>query len=202
MSKTRLLYIHGLGGTKNGHTSESLRKICNDYNINFYSFDVPFNPYEALETIKTFIKENNINLLMASSLGAFYTLVSSLMLDKDINVIVINPAFYAPKDILDNFGKGKKEYRGIREDGNQYYDLNDEYYESLNEIYNSFQKYLSAEKERTSNWVGYFSDNDEYFSHKEDFSKYSKNIIDIKDKHHIGYDNLKMIIEDYIKRSN
>ena len=205
-NKTRLLYVHGLGGTKNGSTSKNLLKIAKENNIEFFSFDVPFNPYDAINSIEKFIKENNINLLISSSLGAFYSLFVSLKEEfKDLNVIVINPAFHASKDILLNFGKGIKNYRGEREDKIQTYNLNDEYYEALKTIEEELHSVLTFEKENNKkvflNWAGYFSNNDEYFSYKNEFEFYSPNTFNINDTHHINYDNLKQIINDYLSDS-
>ena len=205
-NKTRLLYVHGLGGTKNGSTSKNLLKIAKENNIEFFSFDVPFNPYDAINSIEKFIKENNINLLISSSLGAFYSLFVSLKEEfKDLNVIVINPAFHASKDILLNFGKGIKNYRGEREDKIQTYNLNDEYYEALKTIEEELHSVLTFEKENNKkvflNWAGYFSNNDEYFSYKNEFELHSPNTFNINDTHHINYDNLKQIINDYLSDS-
>ena len=205
-NKTRLLYVHGLGGTRNGSTSKNLLKIAKENDIEFFSFDIPFNPYDAINSIEKFIKENNINLLISSSLGAFYSLFVSLKEEfKDLNVIVINPAFHASKDILLNFGKGIKNYRGEREDKIQTYNLNDEYYEALRTIEEELHSVLTFEKENNRkvflNWAGYFSNNDEYFSYKDEFELYSPNAFSINDTHHINYDNLKQIISDYLSDS-
>ena len=204
--KTRLLYVHGLGRTRNGSTSKNLLKIAKENDIEFFSFDVPFNPYDAINSIEKFIKENNINLLVSSSLGAFYSLFVSLKEEfKDLNVIVINPVFHASKDILLNFGKGIKNYCGEREDKVQTYNLNDEYYEALRTIEEELHSVLTFEKENNRkvflNWAGYFSNNDEYFSYKDEFELYSPNAFRINDTHHINYDNLKQIISDYLSDS-
>ena len=192
----KILYVHGLGGTKNGSTSKNLKEICNKNNIDFYSFDVPFDPIKAVTTIINFIKENNIDAVISSSLGAFYTLNASLRFD-NLKTIVINPAFDVYNDILNNFGKGIKEYRGIREDGIQQYELNDNYYEALLILKKVFDREISNQK--FDNWYGYFSTNDEYFSHKKEFEKFSKNIRVIEDTHHIGYKNLEYIINELLK---
>ena len=46
-----ILYVHGLGGTKNGSTSRNLKELC---------------------------LKNNIDVVISSSLGAFYTLNATL----------------------------------------------------------------------------------------------------------------------------
>lgn len=194
----QLLYVHGLGGTKNGSTSQNLKDICEKNNITFHSFDVPFKPKDAVAKIKDYVKENNIDVVVSSSLGAFYTLASSLefILSKkkkrEVKFIVINPAFDAYNDILNNFGKGNKEYRGIREDGIQTYKLDDDFYKELKDIQKEF--YKKIKNKYFNSWSGYFSTNDEYFSHKADFRKHSLKICTINDTHHIGKKNLEIIV--------
>ena len=104
-----------------------------------------------------------------------------------------------------NFGKGIKNYRGEREDKVQTYNLNDEYYEALKTIEEELHSILTFEKENNQkvflNWAGYFSNNDEYFSYKNEFEPYSPNVFSINDTHHINYDNLKQIISDYLSDS-
>lgn len=190
-----ILYVHGLGGTKNGSTSRNLKELCLKNNINFYSFDVPFEPFKAISEIENQIKKNNIDIVISSSLGAFYTLNATLEI-KNIKTIIINPALDVYNDILNNFGKGEKKYRGVREDRKENYVLDDDFYHLLLILQKQFEKKIKGKT--FTNWIGYFSDNDEYFSHINEFKKYSKNVFKISDTHHINCENLEKIINNLI----
>jgi len=172
--KRNILYIHGYGGTGNSRTAQALKTYLPE---NYHVFEpcFPLDPVEAFELAKKTIKRQRIDMVVASSLGAF----TALQL-RYIPKIVINPCLYPseelPKqtdvseDILLNFRKLEKQI---------------------------FEKIHDSEKSRT---FGVFSSNDELFSYKDEFSKYYPNIQIIEDTHRISVENVEKVIVPEIQR--
>jgi predicted esterase YcpF (UPF0227 family) len=170
----RILYIHGYGGTGNSRTAQALRThLPKNYTV--FSPCFLTNPVEALDLAKETIQAKGVDIVVASSLGAF----TALQL-RDIPKIVINPCLYPskelperreiPKDILLNFAKFEKQI---------------------------FENVSEKDKRQT---FGVFSTNDELFSYKEEFSKHYPNIQIIEDTHRISVENVEKAIVPTILR--
>ncbi len=122
-----------------------------------------------MELAKKAIETKGINIVVASSLGAFIALQLH-----DIPKIVINPCLYpskelpklvdVPKDILLDFVLFEKQ---------------------------TFVNINNKEKTQT---FGVFSTDDELFSYKEEFSKYYPNIQMMEDTHRISVENVEKAI--------
>lgn len=121
----KVLYVHGLGGSRMGETYKNLSNSLAKYGIEVISFDFPNEPFLYREAIMEAIKKENVCYAVASSLGAFMTLHVIVMEDINIPTILINPALSPYLDISKNFGYGIKEYRKPRMDKITTYELNE-----------------------------------------------------------------------------
>ena len=81
-----ILYIHGLGGSKDSTTCKNLREILPDCTIYADDFDL-FDVAGTQKKIETLIEKHEIGTLIGSSFGAFYVLARKGMPFR----IVINP---------------------------------------------------------------------------------------------------------------
>jgi predicted esterase YcpF (UPF0227 family) len=170
----RILYIHGYGGSGNSRTALALKTYLPE-NYNVFSPYFSTNPFEALDLAKETIQAKGINIVVASSLGAFMALQL-----RDIPKIVINPCLYPskelpkrveiPENILLNFTKFEKQ---------------------------TFENIIDKDKVQT---FGVFSNNDELFSYKDEFSKYYSNIQIMEDTHRISVENVEKVIVPTILR--
>ena len=90
----RALYIHGYNGS--GYTGEAIEKIAKAQGIDIKVFTEKFdkNPTEILKKVKTLIRTKDINLLIASSYGAFIALQIT-----NLFKIVINPCLFPSIEI-------------------------------------------------------------------------------------------------------
>jgi predicted esterase YcpF (UPF0227 family) len=166
--KIHILYIHGYGGNGNSRTAQALARNLPE---NYYIFSPRFslNPIEALELAKQFVQNKPIDIVVASSLGAF----TALQL-RGVPKILINPALYPskelpkradiPEDILLIFLRLEKQ---------------------------TFDNINDKEKAQT---FGVFSTNDELFSYKHEFSAHYPNIQSMEDTHRISVENVKKVI--------
>ena len=122
MREINILYLHGLGSCGKSHTYSVLKDLFESMtllNAHVYSIDIPTNPKEAIKKINKFVKLKNINIVVGTSLGGFYT-----MLVDGVAKIAINPAMH-PSELLPTLVEiGKPiEYFGEREDGATTYTL-------------------------------------------------------------------------------
>ncbi len=68
-----ILYVHGLGGSKESTTCKNLREILTDCTIYAEDFDL-FDVQGTQDKIESIIQEKKIGTLIGSSFGAFYVL--------------------------------------------------------------------------------------------------------------------------------
>ena len=89
-SDLKILYVHGYLGSAHGHSSELIRSEFasrgTPHILDAPGFNVT-NPVETKNRIISLIETNHYDYVVASSLGAFYT-----MQIPDIKKILINPA--------------------------------------------------------------------------------------------------------------
>ena len=95
-----ILYVHGLGSSGNSETAVKLENIFIQHKV--FHPDIPLDPNEAILFIKDFVLTNNINVIIGTSLGSFY----SKFVDGPFKIL-INPAL--PGDIM-QFIPGKYKY--------------------------------------------------------------------------------------------
>lgn len=82
-----LLYIHGLGSNGNSQTAQVLKEYLGD---NFTLLTPTWNltdPEQCYNNINKYIAKNNVHVVIASSLGAFY----ALGITDSVAKILINP---------------------------------------------------------------------------------------------------------------
>lgn len=84
----KALFIHGFGGSKESRTGKVVAAVLAEYDIETITetFDL-LNVPKTLRQIKSLILENDVQLLLGTSLGGFYTLAYP----GDIAKIAINP---------------------------------------------------------------------------------------------------------------
>jgi predicted esterase YcpF (UPF0227 family) len=173
MQKTNILYIHGYGGTGNSRTAQALKTYLPE-NFTVFSPCFPLNPTESIELAQKIIQTEKINLVVASSLGAF----TALQL-RDVPKIVINPCLYPskelpkrveiPKDIVQNLTEFEKR---------------------------TFENISEKDKNYT---FGVFSTDDELFSYIDEFAKHYPNFQEMKDVHRISVENVKKVIAPIVQ---
>lgn len=127
----RIMYVHGIGSSGGGNTVNMIKKYFpNDY---IYSPDIPTTPIDAFEFIREAVKEHNINLIIGTSLGGFYTMMIS-----GIPKIIINPAMEAPINIDKCIGRGIHEFLRPRKNGETHYNIDQTFIDELTYLYKRF----------------------------------------------------------------
>lgn len=164
----KVLYIHGLGSSSDSSTGRYLQTL-NDKDITFFHPSFSLSPEKAIKEVNDYIKDNNIDFVIGSSLGGFYALQSDCKLG-----IVVNPALNPIEDIKNAIGYG--EHTTVSGKGK--YVIDEEFFIELDKIIKNGYKetkewYKEFPKDRK--FLGIFGECDELFSHYSDFRYVNNN---------------------------
>lgn len=179
----KVVYIHGLGGSGEGSSAKNIRKMLEaEYELSASTYDL-LQPKESFEKISEDVK--GADLIVASSLGGFYTSALGEESIGNARIVLLNPCL-VPQEAIEPI-----------------------LYEEQKPLFNK-EKCLKEWNEIQSNWdskntgrnnhyFGVFADNDEYFHYK---SVFDENIIPesgsgtnsamISGKHEIAKDTLQL----------
>ena len=118
--KKKILYIHGFCSSAQTGTVERLREVLDICEV--HAIDVNHHPVESIRRIEEYVAEHDIDLLMGTSLGGYYTLCSHVTCPK----VAVNPATN-PEVMLNHPDMmGHLRYFNPRQDGNWYFDFGPE----------------------------------------------------------------------------
>lgn len=116
----KVLYVHGFGGSGNGNSAQMIDKYLKetfpDKDIELIAPTIPYlDAKQSVKLIRDMSSE--VDLVIASSLGAFYSSIASDGIDK----ILINPAL--PKSVKKIYPEMSKEYADYLDKIEQYLEL-------------------------------------------------------------------------------
>ena len=175
----KILYVHGYNGKPDGGSFQKLAKYAEvaDFGgekVEMHSFDYDAeDPYDALKRLNQYYFENNIDLIIGSSLGGF------LAAGCDFTCrIVVNPC-WVPSEELPKVG-----YTGYMED-----------YKSLEQYWGEETKTIDTEL-----CIGCFAPADELLGTKymEEFKKNFKEVYEIPGGHHISEEAARKIMTEIV----
>lgn len=120
-NRKTILYLHGFASGAKSLTVNILKKETAQTHT-IAAFDLNHNPHKSLDKIKEYLQHNSVDLIVGTSLGAYY----ALCLDVDIPKLLFNPAF-KPQETLRQF-IGWNNYFVVRENSQEkgfYFDESD-----------------------------------------------------------------------------
>lgn len=92
----KALYIYGFNSNSNSSTKDMLNTLLKEFGYEVVSIDYDqMDPNASLDKIEDYVENNNIDLVIGSSLGGFYTLCVS----NNVKKIVINPCMFPSKEL-------------------------------------------------------------------------------------------------------
>lgn len=104
-----LLYVHGFASSGSSGTVMTLRRYLTSWRV--IAPDLPVDPFEALELLRSTVKQEVPDIVVGTSMGGMYA--QQLW---GIPRIVVNPSFEMSRSLL--FGKmGRNKYMSKRKDG-------------------------------------------------------------------------------------
>ncbi len=166
----KILYIHGLKrGDCNieSRTAITLRSALDSQKYSVIAPIFPTNGKDAFALAKKIISDEQVDIVVGSSLGGFATLLL-----RDIPKIIINPCLRPDVEL---------PKRGNTEIANSYSELVDSIWDNI----------TPEEQDQT---IGVFSENDELFSYRDEFLQHYNQVVDITDGHRISEENVRKVI--------
>ena len=104
-----MMYVHGFASSGSSGTVMNLRRSLPEWRV--IAPDLPVDPFEALELLRTIVKEEQPEIVVGTSMGGMYT--QQLW---GVPRIVVNPSFEMSRTLLFNH-MGKHKYTAKRKDG-------------------------------------------------------------------------------------
>lgn len=182
---SKILYAHGFASSGASGTVMTLRQILYaiDPTISVIAPDLPVMPNDAIALLHNIIEEEQPDLLLGTSMGAFY-----LEQMHGVKRILVNPSFSMAR-LLTFGGMGRQEFRNKREDGARDFKVDKEMIAQFKALEkNAFKDITPAEKELV--W-GFFGDKDKKVNHQKDFLKhYGKDHFTVFDGEHFLNDKI------------
>ena len=166
-----LLYIHGLNSSANSTTARLVKQYLGD-KFNVYTHTWNLTQPDVEKDINKFVADNNISIVIASSLGAFY----ALAITDSVAKILINPCMHPSVEV-------PKLTKISNDQILQFEKLETEVY-----------SHIDAEL-RMCTFAG-FGNNDELFNYRDEFKKkYGAQIIVVSGGHRLQPNSLYKVIE-------
>ena len=105
----KLIYVHGFASSGSSGTVMTLRRYLASWRV--IAPDLPVDPFEALELLRSTVKQEAPDIVVGTSMGGMYA--QQLW---GVPRIVVNPSFEMSRSLL--FGKmGRNKYMSKRKDG-------------------------------------------------------------------------------------
>jgi predicted esterase YcpF (UPF0227 family) len=160
-----ILYIHGFASSGNSGTVVMLRNVLYEKNIKVVAPDVSMQPKTAIEQLKTLVETLRPDLIIGTSMGAFY----AEMLH-GIPRILVNPSFHMSKTLVFKNMLGNQKFLNKREDGAETFKVDKQTVAEYKEVEKELFSDLSTEeKERV---YGLFGINDKFVNYRDEFTKH------------------------------
>ena len=146
----KMMYVHGFASSGSSGTVMNLRRSLPGWRV--IAPDLPVDPFEALELLRTIVKEEHPEIVVGTSMGGMYT--QQLW---GVPRIVVNPSFEMSRSLL--FGKmGRNKYMSKRKDGATEFRIDKAVVERFKEMEKHQFDGITEEEKRLV--VGLFGDKD------------------------------------------
>jgi len=141
------MYVHGFQSDKNSTKARFLKEKFGEKNV--ISETLPVNPLKAINLLQEILAEDDVSLIVGSSLGGFYAMYLSIF--NSVRVVLINPSLKPHETLKQYIGKHKRfnsdeEFELTNEHLIQFKVLSEEI-ESLNYDQSLFNFFLSEDDE-------------------------------------------------------
>jgi len=102
---SKILYLHGFASCGEGNKSTELKKFFSEETV--LSPNLPFSPLDAITAIEKLVKDENIEMIIGSSLGGFY---ATYIAEKyKLKAILLNPSTH-PWNTLSSYVGWQKRF--------------------------------------------------------------------------------------------
>lgn len=188
-----VLYLHGFASAGSSGTATHLRNTLYEYGVSVEAPDIPVMPDEAMSMLKNLVEEMKPDLIISTSMGAFYA--EQLL---GIPRILVNPSFHMGR-LLTFKGMGKREFRNKRADGTKEFKVDKEMINQFKEMEKNSFKHANEEKQLV--W-GLFGLQDKNVNCQPDFRKHygATHFIAYQGEHYLNDTVLKKTVFPLVKQ--
>lgn len=167
----KILFAHGFASSGASGTVMTLRQMLyhsaasdTGDEVRVVAPDLPVMPLEAMEMLRQLAADEQPDLILGTSMGAFYA--EQL---RGFRRILVNPSFQMAR-LLTFGGMGRQEFRNKRADGAHDFKVDKEMIAQFRTLEKESFKGINAE-EKELVW-GLFGDKDKKVNHQKDFVKH------------------------------
>ena len=167
----KILFAHGFASSGASGTVMTLRQMLyhsaasdTGDEVRVVAPDLPVMPLEAMDMLRRLAAEEQPDLILGTSMGAFYA--EQL---RGFRRILVNPSFQMAR-LLTFGGMGRREFRNKRADGAHDFKVDKEMIAQFRTLEKESFKGIDAE-EKGRVW-GLFGDKDKKVNHQKDFIKH------------------------------
>ena len=167
----KILFAHGFASSGASGTVMTLRQMLyhsaasdTGDEVRVVAPDLPVMPLEAMEMLRQLAADEQPDLILGTSMGAFYA--EQL---RGFRRILVNPSFQMAR-LLTFGGMGRREFRNKRADGAHDFKVDKEMIAQFRTLEKESFKGIDAE-EKGRVW-GLFGDKDKKANHQKDFIKH------------------------------
>ena len=176
----KALYIPGLGSNDQSRTGQLVKQYLEGrYEVLVKAWNLTSDPEQVLNDISSYVRQSKTNVVIASSLGAFYALG---VLPGSVAKILINPCMYPSVEIpkLEN--------------------IPDRVVEQFKQLENFTYSNIDAEA-RVATFAG-FGNDDELFNYQSEFRRLYGYFTVVQGQHHLPPSSLKEVVESGLQHFN
>ena len=159
-----VMYIHGFASAGSTGSATQMRNHLYPMGVQVLSPDVPTDPLEAIAFLRTFVAQEQPDLIVATSMGALYA--EQL---RGVKRILVNPSFHMAR-LLTFRGLGKREFRNKRQDGQTEFKVDKQMIQAFQQVEKDSFRGITPE-EKALVW-GLFGTQDKLVNCQADFQKH------------------------------
>lgn len=182
-----ILYLHGFASSGNSGTAREIQECLPHCNV--ISPDLPINPAAALDIIRNVKSNNQIDLVIGTSMGGLFALFSN-----GRNIIVVNPSFHVSqmmKRRLDEADSVMIPFFKKRENGDTEFELTQNI---ANSYFNLESNVFLQRQLDMTNVLGIFGTDDDVVDCKDEFLTNSLNIRYFKGGHRLTKEAVEEVV--------
>ena len=170
-----ILYIHGLSSSGSTHTVFTLRQLLPHDHV--VAPDMPMDPDEAVALLWHCVKEEQIDLVIGTSMGGMFAQKM-----RGYHKIIVNPAFHVSE--LMRTQLGVHEFFNPRQDGVQQFEITEALCDKYLQLETpQFEGIDDAERDIT---YGLFGTEDELVNCQDEYKAHYDHFITFKGEHRLN----------------
>lgn len=161
MSGNTLLYIHGLASSSDSNSAKEIQRCLPKTRV--ISPDLPINPQEAYEMLCHIIDNEEVDVMVGSSMGGMFANVIN-----SVAKVLVNPSFHVSESMRKKMGT--MPFFGKRKDGATEFEITEELCDAYAKL--ERQQFYFFHERNTGETFALFGSDDDTVNCKKEYEKY------------------------------